>query len=123
MPKYYVAEVTVVTKYEVRVSSLDDSDPEQDATEKAKKIVSDKNKRKKIASHIGNVELKFDGETKFGIGQKIKHPIFGVGVITDLIRTTHGNNKKGETATIEFEDSVVKRIALSFIDQKIEIIE
>jgi len=119
MPKYYIAEVTVVKKYEVRVSSSN----EKEASEKAKKKIMGQGDLKEISSHVGNVDLKFDGESNFEIGQKIRHHIFGVGVIRDLIRTTNCNNERGETATIEFEDREEKRIALSFIDQKVEVIE
>lgn len=123
MPKYYIAEVTLVTKYEVRVSASDENDPEKEAIKKVERKVKDRKDMHEISSQIGDVKLKFDGETKFKVGSKIRHHVFGVGVIKDLIRTTNGYNEKGEMATIEFEDKGVKKIQLSMIEQKVEIVE
>jgi hypothetical protein len=117
MSKYFSAKVTVQQTFHVNVVAED----EASATRKAKEI--DFRNLQPISTRVSDVELALDGEVSYEVGTRIKHFIFGIGEIKNLVRTTNVNNDFGLDATIEFENGETKHIHLPIIRDKVEILD
>lgn len=119
MPKYFTAEVSLQKTFQIKVAASN----EEEAKNKAiGKIKTHRNSFTEISSKIVCNTLTFEGETIFEVGQKIKHHVFGTGIIKDLKRSTNYRNEISELARVEFEDGITKDIGLGMIADKIQII-
>jgi hypothetical protein len=117
MSKYFSAKVTIQQTFHVNVVAED----EASATRKAKEI--DFRNLQPISRHVSNVELALDGEVSYEVGTRIKHFIFGIGEIKNLVRTTNANNDFGLDATIEFENGETRHIHLPITRDKVEVLD
>ena len=91
----------VVVKIENIVELRVQAETESDACKKAEELsLSTTPKSSKILN--SSPELLY--ETPFQVGSKVKHQIFGVGVITEIIPTTSGGGENGWRTKVEFED-------------------
>lgn len=117
MPKYYRAKCKVEQVFEVPIVAND----EVEAKRKAKEA--SWNQHLPVSSTVCGVDLILEGECDYDIGTKIKHVIFGVGRIADLVRTTDANNSFGHRATVEFEDGMIRNIHMPLTRDKVEILK
>lgn len=116
MPKYYSAKIRVEQTFEVNIVAED----EISAKRQAREI--DFGKSDPISSQLTGVELVLEGEVSYDVGTRIKHFLFGIGEIKGLVRTTNANNHFGHSATVEFENGVIKNIHLPLAREKVEIL-
>ena len=101
----YKAEVTIKSTVELNIQAEDKAT----ALAKAQKVASEQFPEN---SSVAKTELALISESEFQVGSKIKHKVFGLGVIKDLSPMTNGAEEKGWKASIEFENRGMKDIAL-----------
>lgn len=116
MPQHFIAVITEIHTYKVSIVAKD----EAEAAQKAKRI--NLKKLEPSSREFSSAALTLEGEFNYGVGSKIKHFLFGSGVIKKLVRTTNCNNEFGHSATIEFDSGEIKDIHLPSVPEKIEIL-
>ncbi|OLQ74701.1 hypothetical protein BIT28_16175 [Photobacterium proteolyticum] len=103
--KFYKVKVTVESEIELGIQAED----EISAHQEARKIALDKYSGK---SRVSQIELTLNSDSEFQVGSKVRHKIFGVGIINNLIAVNNCGGESGWRATIEFEDKGEKDIVI-----------
>jgi hypothetical protein len=116
MSKYFSANVTIRQTFQINVVAEDEASAARKARE------SDFRKLEPVSSQVSGVELTLQGEASYEVGTRIRHFLFGVGEIKELVRTTNAYNEFGLRATIEFENGETKDIHLPATRDKVEIL-
>lgn len=103
--KLYKTTVTVQSVVESRIQAKD----EATARAKAQQLAHD---QYPANSQVIKTKVELENESAFEIGSKVNHQKFGKGTIKDLSAMTSGAGENGWRATIEFENSGTKEIAI-----------
>lgn len=92
------------------VEALVPAKNESEAQVLLKKMLNANDRSISHSAHVlTNIESQFDHEVAYGIGQRVKHPVFGAGTITDM-------DSSGDMVSINFDSDefTQKRLATKF---------
>ena len=113
--KYFKVTASIQKNVSIYVTATDEKTAKSKAIEEIKKQNS--------LFNVSFKDIALEYETKYKVGNKVKHFIFGEGEITQLKPATNANNDRLYSATIKFSNGEIQEIGLQMPKEKLEIIE